>query len=212
MIDQFREYPIIPIYYNDDSDKCIKALELSYKSGFMLFEFVNRGAKALKNFKVLQKHRDENFPQLKLGIGTIKNAEEAKLFISENCDFIVSPIIDSKIAAICKAHEILYIPGCMTPTEINTAEQLGCYLVKLFPADHLGTKYLKAIQPLFPNVQFMATGGLNLKQETLDEWFNAGILSVGIGSALFPKDKSEDDIIKDNAERLAYIKKIANGL
>src|SRR5690606_18196713 len=75
--------------------------------------------------------------------------------------------------------------GCMTPTEIALAEQLHAPLVKLFPGDTLGPKFLKAIKPLFPDMKFMPTGGVDVEESNINGWFEAGVFSVGLGSKLF---------------------------
>ncbi|WP_104381265.1 bifunctional 4-hydroxy-2-oxoglutarate aldolase/2-dehydro-3-deoxy-phosphogluconate aldolase [Sphingobacterium sp. HMA12] len=175
-------HPIIPVFYDNDIERCFDIVEQCYEGGVRVFEFVNRGAKAMENFNKLnaRKHAD-----LTLGIGTIKSAEDAQHFLNEGADFIVSPIVDPEIATVCQEKGKLWIPGCMTPTEINTAEKCGVSLIKLFPGDVLGPNFLKAVKPLFPNLQFMVTGGIKLEQSNLDHWFGGGAAAVGIGSSLF---------------------------
>src|SRR5690606_6949143 len=85
------------------------------------------------------------------------------------------------------------IPGCMTPTEINFAEELGAPLVKLFPGDTLGIGFLKAIKPLFPNLKFMPTGGVDVTRENIDNWLNAGVTALGFGSKLFHQTERTSD-------------------
>ena len=79
LLKHIEAYPIIPVFYDDDVDKCISVLEASYKGGIRVFEFVHRGAHAITNFKALLAYKKEHFPSLSLGIGTIKTAEMAKL-------------------------------------------------------------------------------------------------------------------------------------
>ena len=177
--------PIIPVYYHDDIDNCIQILQRCYDGGIRVFEFVNRGSEATTNFQLLKKYRDENLKDLKLGIGTIKSKQQALDFLDLGAEFIVSPIIKPEIAEVTLKNNILWIPGCMTPTEISIAEELGAPLVKLFPGDALGPNYLKAIQPLFPLLKFMPTGGVSLDEKNLTDWFNAGVSAVGMGSKLF---------------------------
>ncbi|MNH31210.1 KHG/KDPG aldolase [compost metagenome] len=78
----------------------------------------------------------------------------------------------------------------MTPTEINFAEELGAPLVKLFPGDTLGIGFLKAIKPLFPNLKFMPTGGVDVNKENIDNWLNAGVTALGFGSKLFQQPEN----------------------
>ena len=102
-------------------------------------------------------------------------------------DFIVSPIIDITIAEACKKEEILWIPGCMTPSEIAVAEKSGAPLAKLFPGNILGPGFVSAIKPLFPKMKFMPTGGVEPTKESIKAWLDAGVVCVGMGSNLLNK-------------------------
>ena len=184
-LETIKHYPIIPIYYNDNIDLCIDILTKSYKGGIRVFEFVNRGEKALENFKQLLDYKNKNFADLKLGIGTIKTKKQAIDFAEIGAEFLVSPIVRKDIAEVAKQYNLEWVPGCMTPTEIALAEELGAKLVKLFPGDTLGPKFLKSIQPLFQQLHFMPTGGVDITQESIKSWKNAGVYSIGVGSKLF---------------------------
>ncbi len=204
------KHPVIPVYYHDDSNTCIEVLKASYAGGIRVFEFVSRGPNALENFRLLVDYKKANLPDLVLGIGTIKTAEQAQDFIDAGADFIVSPIVLKSIAEVTLDRGILWIPGCMTPTEIALAESLGAPLVKLFPGDTLGPNFLKAIRPLFPNVKFMPTGGVDVEEKNIRGWFDAGVYSVGLGSKLFnpPVDATDYSWLSDRAAKLfGWIKK-----
>lgn len=185
ILSKIESSPIIPVYYHDDIDQCIQILKSCYTGGIRVFEFVNRGPAAFNNFKQLLKYRNENFEDLTLGIGTIKTKQQALDFLDIGAEFIVSPIVKPEIAEATLKKNILWIPGCMTPTEIALAEELGAPLVKLFPGDALGANFLKGIKPLFPSLKFMPTGGVSLEEQNLSEWFQAGVSAVGMGSKLF---------------------------
>lgn len=79
----------------------------------------------------------------------------------------------------------------MTPTELAEAERLQATLVKLFPGNVLGPGFVKAIKPLFPQLKFMPTGGVEPTQESINSWFDAGVVCVGMGSNLLPKELVE---------------------
>ncbi len=198
------QHPVIPVYYNDDVDKCIDILKSCYQGGIRVFEFTNRGANAMDNFKAMLNYRDKHLPGLILGIGTIKTEEIAEQYIHHSADFIVSPIVKPELAAIAAKHGVFWIPGCMTPTEISTAEHLGAQLIKLFPGDLLGAGFLKAIKPLFPTLKFMPTGGVNLDDQNVKNWLNAGVTAVGLGSKLFdqPSDAIGDDWLSERCNKL----------
>jgi len=207
-IEQIKKYPVIPVYYHDDVETCIQVVDACYRGGIRVFEFVNRGTKALANFKALMAYRNEKLPELFLGIGTIKSRKQAEDYIALDADFIVSPIVKESIAAVTLEQDILWIPGCMTPTEINLAEELSAPLVKLFPGSTLGPDYLKAIKPLFPEMLFMPTGGVNPDEASISKWFNAGVFAVGMGSKLFEKpaeNQGYDWLITRSQQVMQYV-------
>jgi 2-dehydro-3-deoxyphosphogluconate aldolase/(4S)-4-hydroxy-2-oxoglutarate aldolase len=125
---------------------------------------------------------------LVLGIGTIKTEQQARDFIKAGADFIIAPIVNPEVARITHEHGMLWCPGCMTPTEIHTAQQCDAALIKLFPANILGPGYVSAIKELFPGQLFMPTGGVELTLENISSWFKAGVCAVGMGSKLITKD------------------------
>ena len=198
--------PVLPVFYDDDVNTCIQALQSCYEGGIRVFEFVNRGAEAEQNFKALRNYKEEHFPDLKLGIGTIMHADDADRFIELGADFLVSPIFSECVASSAKKNNILWIPGCMTPTEIADAQMAGCTFVKLFPGDTLGPGFLKSIKPIFPNLRFMPTGGVDCSSESINKWFEAGVSAVGLGSKLFVKinGKYEFGQIAENCRHLLH--------
>ena len=204
VLEIIQQYPVIPVYYNDNPDTCIDVMKKCYTGGIRVFEFVNRGEKALENFKLLLDYKKQHLPDLKLGIGTIKTAQQAIEFAEAGCEFLVSPIIKPEISTVAKKYNLEWIPGCMTPSEIALAEELGVKLVKLFPGDTLGPNFLKAIKPLFPSLKFMPTGGVDTTENSIKTWRQAGVFSVGLGSKLFaaPSDSSTENWLEKRCQDL----------
>ena len=91
------------------------------------------------------------------------------------------------MAQIADTNNMLWIPGCMTPTEIICAETLGVKMIKLFPGSILGSSFMEAIKPLFPNLLFIPTGGVDFHAENIKNWFQAGVCAMGMGSKLVTK-------------------------
>ena len=183
---------IMPLYYDDSPDISIAVLKVLFKAGIRLVEYTNRGAHALNNFMALRKIVNSEMPGLQLGAGTVKTAVDAQLFITAGADFIVCPVVNPEVANIVHKAELLWIPGCMTPTEIFTAETNGATIVKIFPGNMLGPSYITSIKELFPNLLFMPTGGVEVSKENFSAWFNAGVCAVGIGSKLVSKSILEN--------------------
>lgn len=188
IIAAFERSKVIPVFYHDDAAVCMEVLQACYDGGLRVFEFTNRGESARRNFAAMQEKKKAVMPDMYLGIGTIKNGEDVKVFADMGADFIVSPIIDADVADSCRKENILWIPGCMTPSEIAVAEKHQAPLTKLFPGNVLGPGFVKAIKPLFPKMKFMPTGGVEPTKESIQSWLDAGVVCVGMGSNLLNKE------------------------
>ncbi len=183
ILNEMNRTGIIPVFYNSEIEIAKAVIESCYKGGVRVFEFTNRGANALKVFTELVKFV-EKFPDLILGMGTILNSADTEKFIKAGANFIVSPILKVEMASICHTHNLLWIPGCGTLTEIVTAKEEGAELIKIFPGSVLGPKFVSAALSVQPDLKLMPTGGVEPTDENLKAWFDAGVFCVGIGSQL----------------------------
>jgi 2-dehydro-3-deoxyphosphogluconate aldolase / (4S)-4-hydroxy-2-oxoglutarate aldolase len=184
IIQQIRQQGILPLFYHGDTTVCLEVLRALHCAGIRVIEFTNRGEAALQNFKALIATREASMKDLLIGVGTIRTAEQATRFIEAGADFLVSPVFDTDVCDAAYINKVLWIPGCMTPTEIHVAENAGCKLVKLFPGNVLGPSFVSGIKELFPKLDFMPTGGVDTSRENIEGWFNAGVAAVGMGSKL----------------------------
>jgi 2-dehydro-3-deoxyphosphogluconate aldolase / (4S)-4-hydroxy-2-oxoglutarate aldolase len=182
---------MLPLFFNKDTEVSINILKALYNAGIRTVEYTNRGEAALQNFGKMRQVCDAELKGMYLGVGTIKNADAAKAFIDAGADYIISPGLVEDAAQVAEAQNMLWVPGCMTPTEIIKAEQMGAKMIKLFPGNILGTGFLSAIKELFPNLLFMPTGGVDVEKENLSGWFKAGVCGVGMGSKLISKQLME---------------------
>jgi 2-dehydro-3-deoxyphosphogluconate aldolase/(4S)-4-hydroxy-2-oxoglutarate aldolase len=198
---------MLPLYFYKDTEVTLGVLRSLYNAGVRTVEYTNRGEAALKNFREMKKVCDSELQGMYLGVGTIKNAEAAQAFIDAGADYIISPGLVEDAARVADKNDMLWVPGCMTPTEIIKAEQLGAKLVKLFPGNLLGPGFLSAIKELFPNLLFMPTGGVDLSKENIGGWFKAGVCAVGMGSKLISKELLEQ---KDYAKIQSLTTEVMN--
>lgn len=202
---------MVPVFYHADIEIAKGVVDAAYKGGVRIFEFTNRGGNAFDVFTQLLKHI-ERYPDLMLGIGTIMDGTTAKKFIDAGAHFIVSPILKPEMAEVCKKHDMLWIPGCATLTEIVTGKDLGAEVIKIFPGSVLGPGFVSAVLPVVPGLQLMPTGGVEPTEKNLTGWFKAGVICVGMGSQLFTKDilaeKNWALLEKNVAEALELIKNI----
>jgi 2-dehydro-3-deoxyphosphogluconate aldolase / (4S)-4-hydroxy-2-oxoglutarate aldolase len=186
-----KEQGLLPLYFHADKEISLEILRALYRAGVRVVEYTNRGAAAIENFRYMKNVASKEMPGMLLGAGTIKTEKHAKDFIEAKADFLISPGWNKKVCRFAAAEDILWVPGCMTPTEIMKAEDEGAELIKLFPGNLLGPGFVSAIKELFPDVLFIPTGGVKLEEDNLKAWFNSGVCAVGAGSTLIDKKSVE---------------------
>jgi 2-dehydro-3-deoxyphosphogluconate aldolase / (4S)-4-hydroxy-2-oxoglutarate aldolase len=185
---KINEVPIMPLFNHPDLEVSKAVVKACYDGGIKVFEYTNRGKGAALIFAELVKYIRQELPEMAIGIGTVFNAEEAEYFVNLDTDFIVQPIMNPAVGEVCNKHKIAWMPGVMTVTELYNAQQAGADIIKIFPANVLGTAFVKALKAPMPHAKVMVTGGVEPNEENLKGWFSAGVTAVGMGSQLFPKD------------------------
>ncbi len=126
------------------------------------------------------------FPDMSIGAGTVINVEQCRAAIDAGAQFIVSPGLSAGVATMCRGRDIPYYPGCVTPTEIMQALDLGITTVKFFPANvYGGLKAMKALAAPFPQIKFIPTGGVN--NENIDDFLSWDRIAA-VGGSFFVED------------------------
>ena len=174
--------PVVVIKELSETDKILSALK---QNGINCAEITFRTACA----KEAIEYAFKNYPEMSIGAGTVINAKQCEEALEAGAQFIVSPGLSPAVAKICKEKNIPYYPGCVTPTEIMQALDLGITTVKFFPANvYGGLKALKALSAPFPQVKFIPTGGVD--RSNIDE-FLAFDKIAAIGGSFFVKEALE---------------------
>src|SRR5690606_8247574 len=148
LLKRIPEQGVLPLYFTQDTEVSIEVLKALYAAGIRMVEYTNRGEAALRNFKKMVEIRDQEMKDLYLGIGTIKNAQMAETYIAAGADFIICPGLIEEVAAVADKAGMLWIPGCMTTSQVIRAENLGAQMVKLFHGNTLGPELIGADQAL----------------------------------------------------------------
>ncbi len=183
---------MVPVFYNPDLEVTKQVVKACYEGGVRAFEFTNRGEFAHEIFSALAKWVAKECPEMILGAGSIVDAPTAALYIQSGANFIVGPLFNAEVARLCNRRCLPYTPGCGSVTEIGTAQEAGCDLVKVFPAGEVGgPSFVKNIKAPMPWSMIMATGAVEPTEDNLSAWFKAGVACVGMGSKLFPKQAIE---------------------
>jgi len=201
---------LLPVFFDLDFEIAKNVVKACVEGGAKIIEFTNRGDRALDVFDNLSKWCNFECKDALLGAGTIIEPSTASQYINSGANFIVGPSFNYEVAKICNRRRVLYIPGCMTPTEISEAEEMGLDLVKLFPACVVTPMFVKAILGPFPHTLLMPSGGVKLSREEVIKWIEAGAVALNIGSELVNRDlvaKRNFETIRENVKQcLEWIK------
>ena len=205
---------LLPLFFYPDPHVSLAIIQTLYTAGIRTLEYTNRGEEAPDNFVFLKREMAVSCPGMQLGIGTVKTAAEAEFFVEAGASYIVAPTVNPEVGKIAHEAGLLWIPGCMTPTEINLARQHNAALIKIFPADILRPGYISQIRDLFPGQLFIPTGGVELDAKNIDSWFKSGVSAIGMGSRLISYEilnNKDYDLLLIRAESvLRMIKMVRN--
>ncbi len=139
--------------------------------------------------RVLEQVADRVGSKVVLGAGTVLDTETTRIAILSGAEFIVAPTVNLDVIEMCQRYDKAVMPGALTPTEVVAAWQAGADIVKVFPSDLTGPKYLKALHGPLPQVRLMPTGGVDLN--TAAEFLRCGACALGIGGSLVEKSAVE---------------------
>ena len=117
-----------------------------------------------------------------VGAGTVVTPEQARVAAEVGARYTVAPGLDLTVLAASLAAGLPHLPGVATATEVHRARRAGCAWVKAFPAAALGPAWFSAIRGPFPDLRYVATGGITA--ETAGQFLAAGAQVVAVGGAL----------------------------
>ena len=190
---------IIPVLTIKNVDHVEAIAAAVIKSGIKNIEVTLRtdvSLEALKKFA--------SYSELVVGVGSVKNKDDLSRAVDAGAVFAVSPGYMQEIGKLARDLNVFYLPGVATPTEIMCAYSDGYDVLKFFPAEQLGgISTLSALAPVFPQLQFIPTGGINGKNVN-DYLAKPYIAAVG-GSWMFGGDL---DLSNTNAVEQAVLKAV----
>ena len=192
---RLREKKLISIVRGAPTEKITKIADAIYRGGFHFMEitFDQSGktphAVTAEQIRIVREAFDG---RLHVGAGTVMTEAQLKLAAEAGAEYIISPNVDTAIIRATKAAGLISIPGAFTPSEIAGAYQAGADFVKLFPADCVDLKYIKAVRAPINHIPLLAVSGVT--PENLGDYLNAGMAGAGIGSILVTKaDVANED-------------------
>jgi 2-dehydro-3-deoxyphosphogluconate aldolase/(4S)-4-hydroxy-2-oxoglutarate aldolase len=200
VLNDLLNYGAIAVIRMKEKDKVFKVVEAIVKGGVKCIEITMTVPGAIDIINELSKiYRDD----IIIGAGTVLSTESSKEVIEAGARFVVGPVFIPQIIKICHDNDVVAIPGCFSPTEIFNAWVEGADIVKIFPANVLGPRYLSDLKNPLPELRLLPTGGVTV--ENVGEWIEAGADAVAIGTALLDKKAIEEgryEILEEKARKL----------
>ena len=174
---------VVPVVVLDDAKDAVPTAKAMLAGGVDVMEITFRTAAAADSIKAVA----DACPDMLVGAGTVLNLDQCKLAVSMGAKFIVSPGFDAGVVGWCIENGIAVTPGCVTPTEITAAVNMGLNVVKFFPANvYGGLNAMKNLSAPFVGVKFLPTGGVNAAN--IKEYIDAPFIHAVGGSWVCPKD------------------------
>lgn len=152
---------VVAVLVVDNKEHAKPLAESLLKGGVDAIELTLRTDAALETTKIIKKE----FPEITLGIGTVLTTDQVKAIADLGVDFAVAPGCNPRVIEAAIKHGLSYAPGIMTPSDIEIAVELGCRVLKFFPAEAMGgLSYLKNISGPYMHLdlKFIPLGGINI--------------------------------------------------
>jgi 2-dehydro-3-deoxyphosphogluconate aldolase/(4S)-4-hydroxy-2-oxoglutarate aldolase len=171
---------VIVIIRGESSDQAIQVAEACHKGGIVAIEiaFTTPGAEGA----IRELARRFRNGEVVLGAGTVLDPETARAAILAGAQYLVSPTLNESTLRLAHRYQVPCLPGAMTVAEVLASLEAGADLVKLFPGELFGPAAIRAIHGPVPQAALVPTGGVNA--DNVAEWFAAGAVAVGVGSAV----------------------------
>ncbi|MCY3574225.1 MAG: bifunctional 4-hydroxy-2-oxoglutarate aldolase/2-dehydro-3-deoxy-phosphogluconate aldolase [Chloroflexi bacterium] len=198
------KHKLVAIVRLDDLSIAAELLDALVAGGIRAVEFTLTNPQATEVIAAL---RARVGADIAIGAGSVINAEQARAVAAAGAQFVVSPITKREILDECAALSLPAMPGAFTPSEIQQAWEWGAAVVKVFPANHLGRRYIKDVLAPLPHLRLMPTGGVSL--DNLREYIEMGAFAVGLGSSLINNQavaKRDWAALRDEAR--AYVQRL----
>lgn len=175
LLKQIKDSKVVIIYRGHTPNNCLKLSQILMEKGLSFFEVTMNSKDCLESIQLLKKE----LPNAHIGAGTVTKVEEVDQAAKAGATYIISPNTNVKVIKRTKELGLLSIPGAFTPTEVETAWTVGADLVKVFPINVVGPKYIKQLQGPLDEILLMPSGGITI--DITEKLFQAGATAVGVG-------------------------------
>jgi len=182
ILEEIFKVKVVAVLRINETDKLKNIIDALYVGGISVVEITMTVPNAIQQIEKMNEELDKN---IVLGVGSVLNKSVAEEAIKAGAKYVVSPVLKKEIIETSHKYGVPAMPGCFSPTEIQTAYEYGADIIKVFPADLVGMSFFKSILAPLPHLKLMPTGGVSLTNAC--DWIKAGACAVGVGSALLDK-------------------------
>lgn len=175
--EQIKKSRVIPVIVLERAEDAVPLCNALRSGGVEVAEITFRSAAAPKALELVS----QRFPDFLVGAGTVTTKEEATLAKDSGAQFAVAPGLNPNIVSFAQEIGLPFFPGVSNPSDIETAMELGCSLLKFFPAEAAGgIPMLKALYGPYKHrgIEFIPTGGISEKNFN-DYLSTPGVLAIG---------------------------------
>lgn len=188
VLSKIRECGLVAVVRAESGEQAIKIAEACAKAGVAGLEITFTVPGAAEVIRDCAKRFNNG--EIIVGAGTVMDAETARTAILAGAQYVVSPYLNVETVQLCNRYRVPVMPGAMTIKEVVEAMQAGADVVKVFPGELFGPKFIKAVKGPIPYAKLMPTGGVSL--DNVHEWIDAGAVAVGVGGNLTAGAKTGD--------------------
>lgn len=181
VIETVKKIGVVAVIRGNTPEEAVQISEACIAGGVTAIEVAFTTPRAHEAILTLSEKYKDNAAVV-IGAGTVLDAETARMAILNGVAFVVSPAFDEATIKLCNRYRVACMPGTTTIQGVIQALELGADIVKVFPGEVVGSKFIKALKGPLPQAQMMPTGGVSI--DNVGEWFKAGAVAVGAGGAL----------------------------
>jgi 2-dehydro-3-deoxyphosphogluconate aldolase/(4S)-4-hydroxy-2-oxoglutarate aldolase len=191
------DIPVIGIQRGVEAAFFKSVMDASFASGLQALEVTMNTEGSLR---IVSSSRPSVPPGKLLGMGTIRNLEEAKKAVDAGAMFLVTPNTDTVVIEYAKSRSVPVIAGALTPTEVYAAWSSGADMVKVFPCRPFGPEYIRELLGPYEQIPLVAVGGVDLNN--IREYFAAGARAVGASTSLFGRKALKEHNIEEISQNV----------
>ncbi|HRD41480.1 MAG TPA: bifunctional 4-hydroxy-2-oxoglutarate aldolase/2-dehydro-3-deoxy-phosphogluconate aldolase [Prochlorococcaceae cyanobacterium AMR_MDS_5431] len=202
LISSLRQQPILIVIRPTDFQAADRQITKLHDAGFRHIEIAWTPNQTWEDWAY---YWQEKFPSLYFGAASITCLQGLEAARRVGFHYSVSPILSETLLSHSRQLNMLLIPGVFSPTEVHKSIQLGCKMIKLFPAQFLGPYYWKQLSaPLGPLPFCLAAGGIQIRDVPL--WLSAGVNAIALGQQSLNSYMPEIFSVNDDCASVANIR------